>query len=60
MMWNHIMGWHWLESFGLALFWMIIILLALVPTNYLRDEWMLLADSDLDEEDYHAASGTNG
>jgi hypothetical protein len=60
MMWTHAMEWHWLESLGLALFWLMIILLALVPTNYLRDEWISLAESDLDEEDYRAASGANG
>ncbi|MGE5649374.1 MAG: SHOCT domain-containing protein [Bacillota bacterium] len=51
MMWNHAMQWHWLESLGLALFWLMIILLALVPTNYLRDEWASLAEADLDEAD---------
>lgn len=60
MMWTHAMEWHWLESLGLALFWLMIILLALVPTNYLRDEWMSLAESDLDEADSHAVSGANG
>ncbi|HJW57136.1 MAG TPA: hypothetical protein VJ577_17880 [Burkholderiaceae bacterium] len=60
MMWTHAMEWHWLESLGLALFWLMIILLALVPTNYLRDEWMTLVESDLDEADRRAASGANG
>lgn len=58
-MWHHAMQWHWLESLGLALFWLMIILLALVPTNYLRAEWMTLAEADLDEQDKRAA-GTNG
>lgn len=36
MMWNHGMDWHWLGSLAMVLFWALIILLALVPINYLR------------------------
>ena len=56
MMWNHAMGWHWLESLGLSLFWLMIILLAIVPTNYLREEWMSLTDCEADENDNCVAS----
>ncbi|MGE5621673.1 MAG: hypothetical protein ACM3WS_00740 [Bacillota bacterium] len=60
MMWNHAMGWHWLESAGLALFWLMIILLALVPTNYLRSEWLSLEESEQDGNDERATSRANG
>lgn len=35
-MWIHAMGWHWLGSLAVALFWVLIITLALAPINYLR------------------------
>lgn len=37
-MWDHGIGWDWLGTFALALFWALIILLTLAPTNYLRAE----------------------
>lgn len=50
-MWNHGIGWHWLESLGLALFWLLIILLALVPTKYLHSEWNALEQHQQDENE---------
>jgi hypothetical protein len=38
MMWNHDIGWHWLGSLAMVLFWALIILLALAPIKYLRSE----------------------
>lgn len=38
MMWIHELPWHWLESFAMVLFWVLVIVLALVPINYLRDQ----------------------
>jgi hypothetical protein len=38
MMWIHEIPWHWLESFAMVLFWGLVIVLALVPINYLRDQ----------------------
>jgi hypothetical protein len=38
MMWIHELPWHWLESFAMVLFWGLVIVLALVPINYLRDQ----------------------
>lgn len=38
MIWNHGMGWHWLGSLAMILLWVLVILLALVPINYLRAE----------------------
>lgn len=51
MTWNHAVGWHWLESLGLSLFWLLIILLALVPTNYLRSEWDSLEQCQPEEDE---------
>lgn len=52
MMWNHAMGWHWLESLGLALFWLLVILLALVPTKYLRSEWSSMEQQQLEDNEH--------
>lgn len=38
MMWIHEIPWHWLESLAMVLFWALVIILALVPINYLRDQ----------------------
>lgn len=38
MMWEHEIGWHWLGTLAIVLFWMLIIVLALAPTKYLRSE----------------------
>lgn len=35
---NYGIDWDWLGTFGLALFWMLIIVLALAPTKYLLAE----------------------
>lgn len=37
-MWNHGIEWEWLGTLGLGLFWLLIIVLALAPTKYLRAE----------------------
>ena len=38
MMWNHGMSWHTLVWIGMALFWLLIIVLALAPTKYMLAE----------------------
>lgn len=38
MMWNQGMGWHWLGTLAMILFWALIIVLALAPIKYLRSE----------------------
>lgn len=35
---GHLGEWDWLGTLALALFWALIILLALAPTKYLRSE----------------------
>jgi hypothetical protein len=34
----HAMGWHWLGSLAIVLFWVLIIALALAPIKYLRTQ----------------------
>ncbi|RJF97243.1 hypothetical protein [Noviherbaspirillum saxi] len=38
MTWIHAIPWHWLESLAMVLFWGLVIVLALVPINYLREQ----------------------
>jgi hypothetical protein len=38
MTWVHAIPWRWLESFAMVLFWGLVIVLALVPINYLREQ----------------------
>lgn len=38
MMWTDGMGWHWLGTLAMVLFWALIIVLALAPIKYLRTE----------------------
>lgn len=38
MMWTHEMGWHWLGTLAMVLFWALIIVLALAPIKYLQSE----------------------
>ncbi|HNB05696.1 MAG TPA: SHOCT domain-containing protein [Thauera aminoaromatica] len=35
MMWEYGVGWHWLGWLGMALFWLIPVLLVLVAVKYL-------------------------
>jgi len=38
MTWFHAFPWQWLESLAMVLFWALVIVLALAPINYLRDQ----------------------
>jgi hypothetical protein len=38
MTWFHALPWQWLESLAMVLFWTLVIVLALAPINYLRDQ----------------------
>lgn len=38
MIWDDGIGWHWLGSLAMGLFWALIIVLALAPIKYLRKE----------------------
>lgn len=38
MTWLHALPWQWLESLAMVLFWALVIVLALAPINYLRDQ----------------------
>lgn len=37
-MWTQAMGWQWLGTLAMVLFWALIIVLALAPIKYLRSE----------------------
>ncbi|GAB3542484.1 hypothetical protein GCM10027343_14530 [Noviherbaspirillum agri] len=37
-MWTDGIGWHWLGTLAMLLFWALIIVLALAPIKYLRSE----------------------
>lgn len=46
MMWDQGMSWHTLVWIGMALFWALVIVLALTPTKYLLEQIDLLDDGD--------------
>lgn len=46
MMWDQGMNWHTLVWLGMALFWVLVIVLALTPTKYLLEQIDLLDDGD--------------
>ncbi|WP_151632357.1 hypothetical protein [Noviherbaspirillum aerium] len=61
MTWFHALPWHWFESLAMALFWMLVIVLALAPINYLRsqlDEQMQETDPFVPQSDTPAGNSS--